>query len=149
MLSLLFFCIQSINRQPLAAKKWHRSDIIFIIMQHSDCNSFLADMLSPLNNTSMVTSWFFNSMNFLFSSSEKYYSLKAVTEFTLALYLYYRKRKQKLKFENLNANFFLQCSIIFVFTAAAYVLLLMRCESLCDYILIFLQITETSLIVLI
>ena len=41
------------NRQTLAAKKWHRSDIVFPIMQHSNCNSPLADMLSSFNNTSM------------------------------------------------------------------------------------------------
>ena len=29
-------------------------DIVFPIMRHSDCNSPLADMLSPFNNTSMV-----------------------------------------------------------------------------------------------
>ena len=38
------------NRQPLAAKKWHQSDIVFPIMEHSGCNSPLADMLSPFNN---------------------------------------------------------------------------------------------------
>ena len=42
------------NRQPLAAKKWHRSDIVFPILQHSDCNSLFADMLSLFNNTSMM-----------------------------------------------------------------------------------------------
>ena len=57
MLNLIFFCIQSINRQPLAAKKWHRSDIVFPIMQHSDCNSPFADMLSPFNNTSMMQTY--------------------------------------------------------------------------------------------
>ena len=55
-LSLIFFCIQSINRQPLAAKRWHRNDIVFPIVQHSDCNCPLADMLSPFYNTSMVWS---------------------------------------------------------------------------------------------
>ena len=42
------------NRQPLAAKRGFRSDIVFPIMQHKDCNSPLADMLSLFNNTSIV-----------------------------------------------------------------------------------------------
>ena len=41
------------DRQPLAAKRWHWNDVIFPIMQHSDCNSLSADMLNPFNNTSM------------------------------------------------------------------------------------------------
>ena len=56
MLSLILFCIQSFNRQALSAKGRHWRDIVFPIMQHSDCNAPLADMLSPFNNTSMLIS---------------------------------------------------------------------------------------------
>ena len=64
-LSLILFCIQSINRQLLAAKRWHRSNIVFLIMQHSDCNSPLADMLNPFNNVSMD----FSSINHVVTKS--------------------------------------------------------------------------------
>ena len=49
---------------------WHRGDIVFPIMQHSDCNSHLADTLSPFNNTSMISSllpsWVFLYKSILF-----------------------------------------------------------------------------------
>ena len=69
-LSLILFCIQSINRQPLAAKKWHRSDIVFP-MQHSDCNSFLADLLSPFNNASMIITY--NECDFSFLDASLFF----------------------------------------------------------------------------
>ena len=72
-LSVILFGIQSINRRPLAAKKWHRSNIVFPIMQH--WNSPLADMLSPFNNTSIAFKVYIALIVLMFYVCKAWYSL--------------------------------------------------------------------------
>ena len=94
LLSLFFFCIQSINRQPLAAKKWHR----FPNMQHRDCISFLADMQNPFNNTAMENPPrlhlnFLNYLHFLFPFllSAAFWNMKLMQEISLE-YIFFDTR---------------------------------------------------------